>query len=112
MQQLDSIVQGVTFLRWYEKEEFAEEKVVATLNSLSGIRKTFRKGKSKREQERIGSLAAEPPELSGVAAFLENRKLSNIFENNFQKIQSCPESISSKVYQECLTIVAGRILYR
>jgi len=116
LQQLDAITLAVKFLRIHGLEEEddgeIEQKVPGVLAAIIDIRKSYKSRKTSRERERLEDLAANLPDIADAAKFLQHEELTALFYENAKKLTDNPDSVKRGDYYDCLSVVAGRLLYR
>ena len=116
LQQLDAITLAVKFLRIHGLEEEddgeIEQKVPGVLAAINDMRKSYKSRKTSRERERLEDLAANLPDIADATKFLQHEELTALFYENAKKLTNNPDSVKRGDYYDCLSVVAGRLLYR
>ena len=116
LQKLDAITAALKFMKFScideEGEEETDGKIERMLQFITQQRKSYKVGKVRSERVRLEELAADPPDLSGIAEFITDPSLTEEFIATTDKILDAPPQATRKEYRYCLAILAGRILYR
>lgn len=116
LQQLDAITLAVKFLRIHgledEDDEEIDHKVPGVLAAINDIRKSYKARKMSCERERLEDLAANLPDIDDATKFLQHKEVTALFYQKARKLMNDPDSVKRGDYYDCLSVVAGRLLYR
>jgi hypothetical protein len=116
LHKMDAITTALRFMSFSTLDEEGEEerdlKIERMVRFINSQRKRYKEEKTRSERKRLEELAANPPNLNGVADFLTDTSLTATYFKTSKKIMDTPLEMTRAKYFRCLAIVAGRILYR
>ena len=115
--KLDNLQTALRFVRMHILDDDAQEnsesfyRAMKMEDTIRGYKKTLRKSKQKRVEERLEHFSETPMSLSEVTAVVENESLWADFDNIIERAQKM-ENVSSAELNRCTLSVAALLLYK